>query len=133
MVDYLKSTSRVLSPLSSTTSPPSGSTTSGNSRYYCFDTLGACSSDVLAYTYPLTSQMVKCPMFFFRLTALSRQCYTQDQATTALHEMTHLTQAKGTSDYGGYVNSFVRSLSATQNLNHVDTHTLFAQALSAGC
>jgi deuterolysin len=35
-----------------------GSTTSGNSRYYCTDILGACSSGVLAYTYPSTSQMV---------------------------------------------------------------------------
>lgn len=110
-----------------------GSTTSGNSRYYCSDILGACSNGVLAYTYPSTSQMVNCPLFFSGLTPLSRTCHAQDQATTVLHEMTHLTQVKGTSDYGGYGYNFVRSLSAAQNLNHADTYTLFAQALYAGC
>ena len=44
--------------------------------------------------------------------------------------MTHLTQVKGTSDYGGYGYNFVRSLSAAQNLNHADTYTLFAQGKS---
>ncbi|KAF2633745.1 zincin [Macroventuria anomochaeta] len=110
-----------------------GSTTSGNSRYYCTDILGACSIGVLAYTYPSTSQMVNCPLFFSGLPALSRTCHAQDQATTVLHEMTHLDQVKGTSDYGGYGCNFIRSLSAAQNLNHADTYTLFAQALYASC
>ncbi|KAJ4985674.1 deuterolysin metalloprotease [Stagonosporopsis vannaccii] len=104
-----------------------GSSTSGNTRYYCSDILGACSSGVLAYTYPSTGQMVNCPLFFSGLSALSSSCHAQDQATTVLHEMTHLTQVKGTSDYGGYGYNFVRSLSAAQNLNHADTYTLFAQ------
>ncbi|KAF1947989.1 neutral protease 2-like protein [Clathrospora elynae] len=110
-----------------------GSTTSGNTRYYCSDILGACSNGVLAYTSPSTSQMVNCPLFFTALPALSGTCHAQDQATTILHEMTHLTQVKGTSDYGGYGYNFIRSLSAAQNLNHADTYTLFAQALYAGC
>ncbi|KAF1365388.1 hypothetical protein EJ07DRAFT_80288, partial [Lizonia empirigonia] len=107
-----------------------GSSTSGNSRYYCSDILGACSNGVLAYTYPSTSQMVNCPLFFSGLPALSRTCHAQDQATTVLHEMTHLSQVKGTSDYGGYGYNFVRSLSAAQNLNHADTYSLFAQGKS---
>lgn len=137
MNEYFKSTSsstvstvqRVFNNIAS----QCGSTTSGNSRYYCSDILGACSNGVLAYTYPATSQMVNCPLFFSGLTALSRVCHDQDQATTILHEMTHLTQVKGTSDYGGYGYNFVRSLTAAQNLNHADTYTLFAQALYAGC
>ena len=104
-----------------------GSSTSGDTRYYCSDILGACSSGVLAYTYSSTSQMVNCPLFFSDLSALSSSCHTQDQATSVLHEMTHLTQVKGTSDYGGYGYNFVRSLSAAQNLNHADTYALFAQ------
>ncbi|CAO2658190.1 Nn.00g059130.m01.CDS01 [Neocucurbitaria sp. VM-36] len=110
-----------------------GSTTSGNSRYYCTDVLSGCRSGVLAYTSPSTSQMVNCPLFFTGLSATSRTCHAQDQQTTILHEMTHLTQVKGTQDYNGYGYSFVRSLSAAQNLNHADTYTLFAQALYAGC
>ncbi|KAB2572826.1 Neutral protease 2-like protein [Lasiodiplodia theobromae] len=110
-----------------------GSTTSGSSRYYCNDVLGACSNGVLAYTQPATSIMVNCPLFFSALSPTSSACHAQDQQTTILHEMTHLTQIKGTSDYGGYGYNFVQSLSAAQNLNHADTYTLYAQALYAGC
>ena len=137
MTEYFKSTSTstksAVATVFNNIATQCGSTTSGNSRYYCSDILSACSGGVLAYTYPSTSQMVNCPLFFSGLTALSRQCHAQDQATTVLHEMTHLTQVKGTSDYGGYGYNFVRSLSAPQNLNHADTYTLFAQALYAGC
>lgn len=134
MTEYFKSTTASVRSTVATVfnniATQCGSTTSGNSRYYCTDILSACSSGVLAYTYPSTSQMVNCPLFFSGLTALSRTCHAQDQATTVLHEMTHLTQVKGTSDYGGYGYNFVRSLSAAQNLNHADTYTLFAQGKS---
>ncbi|KAF3002014.1 hypothetical protein E8E13_008406 [Curvularia kusanoi] len=137
MTEYFKSsasgTKNTVATVFNNIASQCGSTTSGSSRYYCTDILSACSSGVLAYTYPATSQMVNCPLFFSGLTALSRTCHAQDQATTVLHEMTHLTSVKGTSDYGGYGYNFVRSLSASQNLNHADTYTLFAQALYAGC
>lgn len=110
-----------------------GSTTSGASRYYCSDVLGACSSGVLAYTQPSASIMVNCPLFFSGLPASSSTCHAQDQRTTILHEMTHLSQVAGTDDFGGYGYNFVRSLSASQNLNHADTYTLYAQALAVGC
>jgi len=135
--EYFKSTSSSTASTVQTTfnrvASQCGSSTSGDSRYYCSDILGACSSGVLAYTSPSTSQMVNCPLFFSGLSALTRTCHGQDQATTVLHEMTHLRQVKGTSDYGGYGYNFVRSLSASQNLNHADTYTLFAQALYANC
>ncbi|PTB77587.1 hypothetical protein M440DRAFT_1330302, partial [Trichoderma longibrachiatum ATCC 18648] len=50
-----------------------------------------------------------------------------------IHEITHLTQVKGTQDYGGYGYNFVQSLSAAQNLNHADTYALYANAIYAGC
>lgn len=103
-----------------------GSTTSGAAKYYCSDVYGACSSNVLAYTLPSSSYMVNCPLYFTGLSALSRTCHAQDQATTTLHEMTHLTQIKGTSDYGVYGYSAVKGLTAAQNLNHADTYALFA-------
>ncbi|KAK6225844.1 deuterolysin metalloprotease [Colletotrichum tabaci] len=110
-----------------------GSTTSGVSRQYCTDVYGACSGGVIAYTVPAQNYMVNCPYFFNNMVAASSTCHAQDQQTTILHEMTHLRQIKGTSDYGGYGYNFVRSLSAAQNLNHADTYTLFAQAIYAGC
>ncbi|KAL2880525.1 hypothetical protein SGCOL_004246 [Colletotrichum sp. CLE4] len=109
-----------------------GSTTSGVSRQYCSDVYGACSSNVIAYTLPSQSYMVNCPTFF-TMSAASSTCHAQDQQTTIVHEMTHLTQIKGTSDYNGYGYNFVRSLTAAQNLNHADTYTLFAQSIYAGC
>ncbi|CRK18718.1 hypothetical protein BN1723_017704, partial [Verticillium longisporum] len=36
-------------------------------------------------------------------------------------------------DYNCYGYSCVRSLSASQNINHADTYTLFAQSIYAGC
>ncbi|KAK7947945.1 neutral protease 2 [Apiospora aurea] len=110
-----------------------GSTSGGSSRLYCSDVYGACSSGVLAYTLPSSSYMAYCNLFFSALSGVSRTCHDQDQASTVLHEATHLNQIKGTSDYNGYGYSYVRSLSASQNLNHADTYALFAQSIYAGC
>ncbi|KAI8270846.1 Neutral protease 2 [Colletotrichum sp. SAR11_239] len=110
-----------------------GSTTSGVSRQYCTDIYPACSSGVIAYTLPSQSYMVNCPTFF-TMTALSRTCHAQDQATTAVHEVTHLSQIKGTTDQSScYGYSCVQSLTAAQNLNHADTYSLFANAIYVGC
>ncbi|KAH7047355.1 Deuterolysin metalloprotease family-domain-containing protein [Macrophomina phaseolina] len=109
-----------------------GSTTAG-ARYYCSDVYGACASNVLAYTLPSSNYMVNCPAYFSD-PALTRTCHGQDQATTTLHEVTHLTQIAGTTDQNGaYGYAAVRALTAAQNLRHADTYTLYAQALYAGC
>ncbi|KAK0610621.1 Deuterolysin metalloprotease family-domain-containing protein [Bombardia bombarda] len=111
-----------------------GSTTSGVSRQYCSDVLSSCGSSVLAYTLPSGSYMVNCPLYFSALPAVTGTCHAQDQATTTLHEVTHLTQIRGTSDQSGcYGYSCVRSLTASQNLNHADTYSLFANAVRINC
>lgn len=102
-----------------------GSTTGGVSTQYCTDVLDSCEQGVLAYTLPSQSLMVSCPLYFNQLSALTTRCHGQDQATTTLHETTHLRQIKGTQDYG-YGYSSVQSLSSAQNLNNADTYTLFA-------
>jgi deuterolysin len=135
--EYFKSSSSsvrsTVSGVFSRVASECGSTTSGVSRYYCSDVYGACSSNVLAYTLPSQSYMVNCPLYFSGLPALTRTCHAQDQATTTLHEVTHLTQIKGTQDYGVYGYNGVRGLSASQNLNHADTYALFANAIYVGC
>ncbi|KAI5863803.1 Deuterolysin metalloprotease family-domain-containing protein [Durotheca rogersii] len=110
-----------------------GTTTAGVSDLYCSDVYSACSSGVLAYTLPSASFMVNCNLYYTALSALTRTCHGQDQATTTLHEATHLTQIKGTSDYSTYGYNGVRGLTAAQNLNHADTYTLFANAIYVGC
>ncbi|KAI1082461.1 Deuterolysin metalloprotease family-domain-containing protein [Whalleya microplaca] len=110
-----------------------GSTSSGVSDVYCSDVYRSCSSNVLAYTLPSASFMVNCNLYYTALPALTRECHAQDQATTTLHESTHLTQIKGTSDYSTYGYSGVRDLTSSQNLNHADTYSLFANAVYADC
>ncbi|KAF2678357.1 hypothetical protein K458DRAFT_423058 [Lentithecium fluviatile CBS 122367] len=109
-----------------------GSSTSGNSRYYCTDQYGYCSSNVLAYTIPSLSVMVNCGIYFTALPALTRSCHAQDQATTTLHETMHLTSVQGADDLGyGYTNA--RQLTTAQALNNADSFALFANAIYAGC
>lgn len=105
-----------------------GSTTSGVSTQYCTDVLGYCESGVLAYTVPSRSLMASCPLYFSALTALSTQCHAQDQATTTLHESTHLSQIKGTQD-NGYGYSAIQGLSSSQSLNNADSYALFANGM----
>ncbi|KAL3962908.1 hypothetical protein ACCO45_004431 [Purpureocillium lilacinum] len=82
-----------------------GSTSSGASTYYCTDVGNYCESNVLAYT---------------------------DQATTNLHECTHLTEIQGTDDLG-YGYDAILQLSASEELNNADTYAVFANSLYAGC
>jgi deuterolysin len=103
----------------------------GVSKLYCSDVYRSCSSGVLAYTLPSQSYTVNCNLYYTALSSLSRTCHDQDQATTTVHETTHLTQIAGTTDQGGcYGYNCVRSLSAAQNLRHADTYALFANGES---
>ncbi|KAF2712584.1 deuterolysin metalloprotease [Pleomassaria siparia CBS 279.74] len=109
------------------------STTSGVSKTYCTDIYPACSSGVLAYTSPAESYIVNCPLYFTALPALTTTCHAQDQATTTLHEMTHLSQIKGTEDYSTYGYAASVALSTDRALNHADSYALFANAIYIGC
>lgn len=60
---------------------------------------------------------------------MSQQCHAQDQATTTLHEVTHLSEIKGTDD-NGYGYAAATALSASRALNNADTYALFANGRS---
>lgn len=136
MTEFFKSsttaTRNEVANVLSRTASECASTNAGVSTYYCSDPYGYCQGSVLAYTVPSASVMAYCNSFF-NMPAQSTSCYGQDQANTVLHEVTHLRQIKGTEDYGVYGYNAVRGLTAAQNLNHADTYTLFAQAISRGC
>lgn len=109
-----------------------GSTNGGASTYHCRDISNHCGSRVLAYTVPSQSYMVYCDLYFNDLPALTRSCHRQDQATTNLHECTHLREIAGTNDNGyGYDN--IRRLSTQQSLNNADSYAVFANSVYAGC
>lgn len=109
-----------------------GSSTGGISRTYCTDVYGACSSNVLAYTLPSGSYIVNCPLYFSALPAVTGTCHAQDQATTTLHEVTHLSQIAGTDDLGYGYTAAIR-LTSAQALNNADSYALFANAIHVGC
>ncbi|KAM3524971.1 hypothetical protein NHJ13051_004272 [Beauveria bassiana] len=109
-----------------------GSTSGGASRYYCTDQFDGCSSRVLAYTQPSRSLQVYCNLYWDDLPAITSGCHRQDQASTTLHETTHLREVAGTADNGyGYDN--IRKLTTAQSLNNADSYAMFANAIYAGC
>lgn len=69
-----------------------GSSSGGGSRWYCTDVYGACSGGVIAYTVPASAYMAYCPLFF-SMPATSTACYTQNRASTAVHEMSKFSPA----------------------------------------
>ena len=132
MTEYFKSstttTRNAVAAVFQRVSGECDSSTSGVSREYCTDVYGACSSNVLAYTLPSQSYMVNCPLYFSALPALTRSCHAQDQATTTLHETTHLTQIQGTQDLA-YGYAAVTRLSAAQATKNADTFATFANGM----
>ncbi|KAI5924433.1 neutral protease [Camillea tinctor] len=132
--EYFKSTSvgSTVASVFASVASECGSSSSGVSRTYCSDVYGACSSNVLAYTLPSASYIVNCPLYFSALSAVTSTCHGQDQATTTLHEVTHLSQVAGTDDLG-YGYSAATRLSSSQALNNADSYALFANAIYVGC
>lgn len=109
-----------------------GSTNGGASDYYCRDSQGGCRPRVLAYTQPARSLMVYCDLYWNDLPALTNRCHGQDQATTTLHEMTHLREVAGTRD-NGYGYDAIRKLSTSESLNNADSYAMFANAIYSRC
>jgi deuterolysin len=130
MVEYFKSSSdstkKTVSDVYTRVAAECGNSTSGFSRLYCSDKYGNFCPGNLAYTLPSGSYLVMCPSYFSTEQPVTKSCHGNDQATTTIHEMTHLSQIKGTSDYGVYGYKAVQGLTAAQNLNHADTYCLFA-------
>ncbi|KAH7303495.1 Deuterolysin metalloprotease family-domain-containing protein [Stachybotrys elegans] len=110
-----------------------GSTNAGVSRMFCSDPYNYCSS-ATAYTVPWESYTAFCDSWFFGgWEDLSGTCHQADRASIALHEMTHLSEIKGTDDYSCYGYDCVLGLTPEQNINHADTYLNFANAIYVGC
>ncbi|KOS17272.1 Neutral protease 2 -like protein [Escovopsis weberi] len=137
LVEYFKSSSdhvrQTVSDVFGRVAAECDTNNPGVSKLHCSDVMGACRTNVLAYTSPTDALMVYCDLYFQVLPATTMACHEQDQATTDIHEATHLYQIKGTLDYGGYGYDFVRSLPGEKNLNHADTYALYANAIWSGC
>ena len=109
-----------------------GTTDGGASQTFCTDANNDCADRVLAYTIPSQSTITYCDLFFNDLPALTNSCHEQDQATTVLHETTHLSEIAGTDDLGyGYDN--IQKLSTQDSLNNADSYAVFANSIYAQC
>ncbi|KAG5920411.1 hypothetical protein E4U42_006202 [Claviceps africana] len=103
----------------------------GVNSFHCADIGHSCGGNVVAYTTIDSSYQVYCDLFF-NLPALTNSCHAQDQATTVVHEMTHLLSVAETSDLAyGYSN--IMKLDTASALNNAESYSLFTNALLAGC
>ncbi|KAJ4386056.1 hypothetical protein N0V93_008948 [Gnomoniopsis smithogilvyi] len=106
------------------------STTSGQITYSCTDFAGICAQgNIIAYAQPSTGQMANCPLFY-RLPAVSGGCDEQSQASTVLHEFTHV--LADTNDWA-YGYSASTALTAARAYTNADNYALYADAIANGC
>ncbi|KAG6060898.1 hypothetical protein E4U32_003206 [Claviceps aff. humidiphila group G2b] len=109
-----------------------GATNGGVSQFYCTDLYNGCSRGVLAYTMPDLGEQIYCDLYFTSLPSVTYTCHAQDQASTTLHEMTHLRAIAETSDYAyGYRN--IMTLGTAYALNNAESYGLFANAVLSKC
>ncbi|KAG6052746.1 hypothetical protein E4U17_005447 [Claviceps sp. LM77 group G4] len=109
-----------------------GATNGGVSRFYCTDLYNGCSRGVLAYTMPDLGYQIYCDLYFTSLPSVTYTCHSQDQASTTLHEMTHLRAIAETSDYAyGYQD--IMTLGTAYALNNAESYSLFANAVLSKC
>lgn len=102
------------------------------STQFCTDVLANCNDQqgILAYTVPSRSIMVSCGIYFNQLPALeTTRCHGQDQATTTLHEVTHLRAIEGTNDFA-YGYRLATKLDTKTAVENADTYALFANGAS---
>ncbi|KAG5915061.1 hypothetical protein E4U61_005061 [Claviceps capensis] len=109
-----------------------GATNRGVSRFYCTDLYNGCSRGVLAYTMPDLGYQIYCDLYFRTLPSVTYTCHNQDQASTTLHEMTHLRAIADTSDYA-YGYQSIMTLGTAYALNNAESYSLFANAVLSKC
>ncbi|KAJ4305018.1 hypothetical protein N0V90_000547 [Kalmusia sp. IMI 367209] len=102
-----------------------GSNTAKVNEYFKSTSSSTISTLQTVFNRVATDYIVNCPLYFSALPALTKSCHAQDQATTTLHEVTHLSQIKGTDDLG-YGYTAATRLSTASALNNADSYALFA-------
>lgn len=93
---------------------------------HCDNTRKACKGHNYAYTIPKNHWIAYCPEYFDELRLQTTTCHQNDRALTTLHEVTHLTEVKGTKDHV-YNYPAVTKLNRTQALDNADSYALFAK------
>lgn len=86
-----------------------------------------CNGNIYAYTMvnPSFKRIAYCPEYFSELKPQTKICHETDQATTTLHEVTHVPAIKGTADHAyGYQEA--TRLKTKAALTNADSYALFA-------
>ncbi|KND89976.1 Neutral protease 2 [Tolypocladium ophioglossoides CBS 100239] len=134
MDEYFKSSSKsTRSTVSDIYSKVQGqcSSTDSGTKASCYNDHGQCDKGALAVTTS-GKTTVFCDNFFSNLPAVADQCHAKSQATSFLHETTHIRAVAGTDDVA-YGYDDLRKLSAEDAIRNADTFALFANAVDLGC
>lgn len=107
------------------------SSTNSGARATCYNDHGQCDAGTLAVTSG-GSYMVFCDSFFENLPEMASACHAKSQATTFIHETTHLRAVADTDDLA-YGYDDLRKLGAGDAIRNADTFALFANAVALGC
>lgn len=110
------------------------STNSGSVLYYCIDPQAYCKDNVVAYTLGASGTVVNCPAYYSALPPLTDVCHNQDEATTTIHEFTHVPAvfSPSTQD-NGYGYAAATALTSALAVLNADTYALFANAVLLNC
>lgn len=105
-------------------------TPGGGSNTYCTDVDNSCGQNILAYTYYTGHYQVYCDLHYTYPAVAG--CRYMDQASTVLHESTHLDYVGYTHDHAyGYQGS--TSLNTQASLDNADTYRYFANDVYNRC
>lgn len=110
------------------------SANSGSVLYYCIDPQTYCNDNVAAYTLASSGTVVNCPAYYTALPALTDVCHNQDEATTTIHEFTHVpaVYSPSTKD-NGYGYAAATALTSELAVLNADSYALFANAVLLDC
>lgn len=102
-------------------------TAPGKTKTKCLDSTGLCAKSpyTVAFAVPATKVITLCPRFF-RTAPRTSQCHELDQATTLLHEMTHVPAVRSpyTGDYGYQSDAYM--LPWYKALFNADSYAMYA-------
>ncbi|KFY08379.1 hypothetical protein V492_06271, partial [Pseudogymnoascus sp. VKM F-4246] len=110
------------------------SANSGSVSYYCIDPQAYCNDNVVAYTLGASSTVVNCPAYYTALPPLTDVCHNQDEATTTIHEFTHVPAVfSPPAKDNGYGYAAATALTSELAVLNADTYALFANAVLLNC
>ncbi|KAE8334223.1 neutral protease 2 [Aspergillus arachidicola] len=102
--------------------------------YHCSDPYGICGPDSVAYARGYLNEIITCDRFYSQYPLLTRECDSVDQATTVLHELTHVPAVynPATRDLA-YGYDAATQLSAREARDNADNYAFYSLVVELQC